>query len=83
MQEVLCKDVKHCFSILQSKWKIIQSPIHQWDLNTIKDILMTCVIMHKVIIEDEIIGAHSTTHNPMSWRCGPMIHGLNFEDYVS
>ena len=53
MQEAACKDVERCFGVLQSRWKIIQNPSCQWDLNTIEDILMACVIMHNMIFEDE------------------------------
>ena len=53
MQEAAREDVERCFGVLQSRWGIIQNPSRQWDLNTIKDILMACVIMHNMIIEDE------------------------------
>ena len=53
MQEVARKDVEWCFSILQSRWGVIQKPSRQWNLNTIKYILMACVFMHNMIIEDE------------------------------
>ena len=85
MQAVARKDVERCFGVLQSRWSIVQNPSRQWDLNTIKDILMACVIMHNMIIEDErdqemkpIIA------RPINvlWRHGPMRRGLNFQDYV-
>ena len=53
MQEVARKDVERSFGVLQSRWAIIENPSRQWDLNTINDILMACVIMHNMIIEDE------------------------------
>ena len=53
MQEVACKNVERCFGVLQSRWRIIPNPSRQWDLNTINDILMACVIVHNMIIEDE------------------------------
>ena len=53
MQEAARKDVERCFKILQLRLEIIQNPSRQWDLNTIKDILMACVTMHNMIIEDE------------------------------
>ena len=31
----------------------MMDPSHEWDLNTIKDILMVCEIMHNIIIEYE------------------------------
>ena len=53
MQEAARKDVERCFGVLQSRWKIIQNPSYQWDLNTIEEILMACVIIHNMIFEDE------------------------------
>ena len=53
MQEVTHKDVKRCFGVLHSKWGIIRNPSCHWDLNTMKDILIACVIIHNMIIEDE------------------------------
>ena len=85
MQEAARKDVERCFGVLQSRWGIIQNPSRQWDLNTIKDILMACVIMHNMIIEDERDQElEPIIAEPINvpWRHGPMRRGLNFEDYV-
>ena len=77
--------MERCFNVLQSRWGIILNPSRQWDLNTIKGILMTCVIMHNIIIEDErdqeLEPIIADTSN-IPWRHGPMRCGLNFEDYI-
>ena len=85
MQETALKDVERCFGVLQSRWRFIQNPSHQWDLNTIKDIYMACVITHNMIIEDEReqemeLIIVEPIHVP--WRCGPMRRRLNFKNYV-
>jgi hypothetical protein len=85
MQEAARKDVERCFGVLQSRWGIIQNPSREWNLNTIKDILMACVIMHNMIIEDERDQElEPIIAEPINvpWRHGPMRRGLNFEDYV-
>lgn len=51
-QEASQKDVE-VFQCCKIKWKIILKSICQWDLNATMVILMTCVILHKVNIEDE------------------------------
>lgn len=80
MQEVSNKNVENCFGVLQSNWGIIQNPSRQWNLNTIKDIPMTCVIIHNMIIEDEQdqeLEPIITQPNHVPWR-----RGLSSEHYV-
>jgi hypothetical protein len=47
------KDVECCFGVLQARFAIIQNLSSQWDMPTIKSILIGCVILHNLIIEDE------------------------------
>ena len=78
-------DVECCFGVLQSKWGFIQNPSRQWELNIIKNILMTYVSMHNMFIKDERdkeMEPIIAQLNHVSWRHEPMRHGLNFEDYV-
>ena len=54
-------------------------------MNTIKDILMACVIMHNIIVEDEI--GHEMEPIIVKlihvlWRRRLMRRELNFKDYV-
>ena len=53
MQEAVRKDVERAFGILQARWGIVKNPVHQWNLGTINDIMLACIIMHNMIIEDE------------------------------
>ena len=46
------KDVEHAFGILQARWGIVKNPVCQWNLSTINDIMLVCIIMHNMIIED-------------------------------
>ena len=52
-QEGARKDVERAFGVLQARWKIVKNPVRQWDLETISNIMMACIIMHNMIIEDE------------------------------
>ena len=53
MQKAARKDVERCLGVLQSRWGVIPNLSLQWNLNTIKNILVVCVIMHNMIIQDE------------------------------
>jgi len=52
-QEGARKDVKRAFGILQARFEILKNSIWQWDLGTIEDIMMVCIILHNIIIGDE------------------------------
>ncbi|CAM6101504.1 unnamed protein product [Calypogeia fissa] len=52
-QESLRKDVERAFGVLQSRFHIVKSPARSWSKTTVSDILMACVILHNMIIEDE------------------------------
>ena len=58
-QEVARKDVEHAFWVLQELTAIICGAARFFKLETLKDIMMACIILHNMIIEDEC-------HDPMS-----------------
>ena len=47
------KKVEKALWVLQARWKIVKNPVKQWDLETISNIMMTCIIIHNMIIEDD------------------------------
>lgn len=47
------KDVKHAFRVLQAWFTIVRGPERFFHLETLKDIMMACVILYNMIIEDE------------------------------
>ena len=53
MRESTRKDVERAFKILQARWGILKNPMRQWSLQTINNIMIACIIMHNMIIEDE------------------------------
>ena len=75
-KEATRKDVERAFGVLQACFAIIRGATHFFKLETLKDIMMACIIWHNMIIEDErhLNGAkgidyeqfHGTTHNPVS-----------------
>ena len=53
MQESFRKDVERAFGIFQARFAIVTVPAHGWDRENLQYILMTCIILHNMIIEDE------------------------------
>ncbi|KAL6279196.1 hypothetical protein ACE6H2_016077 [Prunus campanulata] len=47
------KDVERCFGILQARWAIIRGAARMLDEEVLRSIMMTCIILHNMIVEDE------------------------------
>ncbi|CAL9015681.1 unnamed protein product [Prunus brigantina] len=47
------KDVERCFGILQACWAIIRVAARMLDEEVLRSIMMTCIILHNMIVEDE------------------------------
>ncbi|KAL6293870.1 hypothetical protein ACE6H2_002012 [Prunus campanulata] len=52
-QEGYIKDVERCFGILQARWGIIRGAARLFDERVLRSIMMTCIILHNMIVEDE------------------------------
>ncbi|XP_021804202.1 uncharacterized protein LOC110748540 [Prunus avium] len=52
-QEGYKKDVERCFGILQACWAIIRGAARMFDEEVLQSIMMTCIILHNMIVEDE------------------------------
>ncbi|XP_050111135.1 uncharacterized protein LOC126589782 [Malus sylvestris] len=52
-QEGCRKDVERCFGILQARWAIIRGAARLFDVESLRSIMMTCIILHNMIVEDE------------------------------
>lgn len=52
-QEACRKDVERAFGVLQSRFAIVRGAARMWDEDTLHDIMMACIIMHNMIVEDE------------------------------
>ncbi|CAL8990379.1 unnamed protein product, partial [Prunus brigantina] len=42
-----------CFGILQARWAIIRGAARMFDEEVLRSIMMTCIILHNMIVEDE------------------------------
>ncbi|XP_021810640.1 uncharacterized protein LOC110753951 [Prunus avium] len=52
-QEGYKKDVERCFGILQARWGIIRGVVRMFDEEVLRSIMMTCIILHNMIVEDD------------------------------
>ncbi|XP_024171900.1 uncharacterized protein LOC112177891 [Rosa chinensis] len=53
MQESYRKDVERAFGILQAHFAIVRGPARGWDREDLQYIMMTCIILHNMIVDDE------------------------------
>jgi hypothetical protein len=53
-QEAARKDIERSFGVFQARFAIVRDPRRFWDKETFNDIITTCVILHNMIIEDEM-----------------------------
>nr|XP_043639432.1 uncharacterized protein LOC122610516 [Erigeron canadensis] len=51
-QEAARKDVERAFGVLQGRWQIIEQQARAYSVNKIKRIMLCCVILHNMIVED-------------------------------
>ncbi|XP_070675758.1 uncharacterized protein [Malus domestica] len=54
-QEGCRKDVERCFGILQARWAIVKGAAKLFDVESLRSIIMTCIILHNMIVEDEYV----------------------------
>ncbi|GAA0165063.1 hypothetical protein LIER_20559 [Lithospermum erythrorhizon] len=53
VHESLRKDVELAFGILQSRFSIVRCPARYFNKDDLKEIMMACIIMHNMIVENE------------------------------
>ncbi|KAL6840949.1 hypothetical protein ACP4OV_029209 [Aristida adscensionis] len=52
-QEGARKDVERAFGVLQSRFTIVRRPARMWKRKSVGRIMLACVILHNMIVEDE------------------------------
>ncbi|XP_074327139.1 uncharacterized protein LOC141665056 [Apium graveolens] len=53
--EAYRKDVERFFGILQSRWVVLRHGARMHKRSTLKIIMMTCIILHNMIVDDEFV----------------------------
>jgi hypothetical protein len=54
MQEAARKDVERAFGVLQKKFRILVNPVNLWDVESITDMVLTCIILHNMDVEESL-----------------------------
>jgi hypothetical protein len=54
LQAIARKDVEQAFGVLQARFDIVKNPCRLWDMGTIHNIIMGCIIIHNMVVEDEM-----------------------------
>ncbi|BAD81240.1 ribosomal protein-like [Oryza sativa Japonica Group] len=52
-QEGARKDVERAFGVLQARFNIVRRPAKKWKRKSVGKIMLACVILHNMIVEDE------------------------------
>ncbi|ETN12292.1 hypothetical protein PPTG_09158 [Phytophthora nicotianae INRA-310] len=52
-QEAARKDVERTFEVLQQRFRILALPCKLWSVDAMKDVMLACIILHNMIVEDE------------------------------
>ncbi|XP_028065216.1 uncharacterized protein LOC114268283 [Camellia sinensis] len=52
-QKAFRKDVEPAFGVLQARFAIVRGLARSWNLESIKVVMKSCIILHNMIIEDE------------------------------
>ncbi|ETI56849.1 hypothetical protein F443_00779 [Phytophthora nicotianae P1569] len=52
-QEAARKDVERTFRGLQQRFRILALPCKLWSVDAMKDVMLACIILHNMIVEDE------------------------------
>ena len=55
MQEGARKDVERAFGALQAKWHVLVRPSRVWRVEVMHNIIMTCIILHNMMVEANIL----------------------------
>ncbi|XP_038717267.1 uncharacterized protein LOC120010555 [Tripterygium wilfordii] len=53
MQESCRKDVERAFGVLQARFAIVRRPARYFKRSTLHNIMLVCIILHNMIVEDE------------------------------
>lgn len=56
-QESARKDIERAFGVLRARFAVVRGPAYGWYPKQISEIMMACIILHNMIVEDE--GAHA------------------------
>jgi hypothetical protein len=83
MQEALRKDVERAFGVLQACFAIVAQPARGWSSKNLNQIMITCIILHNMIVEDERGPLHEFEYDGCSVTVEPSRNeSVNFSQFV-
>jgi hypothetical protein len=82
-QEGARKDIESAFGVLQSRFAVIRGPAYGWDRAQLNDIMMTCIILHNMIVEDEQHNAGDTDFHDIGDLAIPYNNNPDREAFVA
>jgi hypothetical protein len=44
------KHVEHVFGVLQTRWTIVRHPSRTWDVHTMHEVMIACMVMHNIYL---------------------------------
>ena len=56
-QDSVRKDIERAFEVLRARFAVVRGPAYGWHPKQIKEIMICCIILHNMIVEDE--GPHA------------------------
>jgi hypothetical protein len=62
-QESERKEIERAFGVLQTRFAVIRGPAYGWDRRQLNNIMVTCIILHNMIVEDEGPNAQDTNYS--------------------
>ncbi|WVZ98671.1 hypothetical protein U9M48_044078, partial [Paspalum notatum var. saurae] len=71
-QESARKDIERAFGVLRARFAVVRGPAYGWHQRQLKDIMMCCIILHNMIVEDEGVHAGNTYFSDIGYV--PPIH---------
>jgi hypothetical protein len=85
IQEAVRKDVERAFGVLQARFTIVKTPTRLWKQKDIKRVMMTCIILHNMIVEDErgLVNPHYNYDGPSTTNVvSREVNNTDFSAYV-
>jgi hypothetical protein len=63
-QEAVRKDIERAFGVLKGTFQFLERPILLMDLKQISNRVITCLILHNILVSDRVMRECGVTYNP-------------------
>ncbi|WVZ70827.1 hypothetical protein U9M48_019463 [Paspalum notatum var. saurae] len=66
-QESARKDIERAFGVLRARFAVVRGPAYGWYPKQVKKIMLCCIILHNMIVEDEGVQARNTNFSDIAY----------------